>query len=63
MDANMKTSLCAHTLENSVNVYLDIRGTVIHSDRGSQYTSQIYRVAVCKYNIQQSKNSAGEEMP
>uniref|UniRef100_UPI00258DA3F7 integrase core domain-containing protein n=1 Tax=uncultured Bacteroides sp. TaxID=162156 RepID=UPI00258DA3F7 len=36
-----------------------IRGAIIHSDRGSQYTSQLYRNAVRKYGIQQSMNSAG----
>ena len=32
---------------------------VIHSDRGAQYTSEIYRQAIRKYGIHQSMNSAG----
>lgn len=46
-------------LENAVRTYPGIRGAIIHSDRGSQYTSRIYRDAIRKYNIQQSMNSAG----
>ena len=59
MDTNMKSPLCVRTLENAVKANPDIRGAVIHSDRGSQYTSQIYRDAICKYGIKQSMNSAG----
>ena len=59
MDTNMKSPLCVRTLENVVKANPDIRGAVIHSDRGSQYTSQIYRDAICKYGIKQSMNSAG----
>ena len=59
MDTNMKASLCVQTLENACKANPELRGAIIHSDRGSQYTSQIYREAICKYGIQQSMNSAG----
>ncbi len=59
MDTNMKAPLCVQTLENAVKANPDIQGAVIHSDRGSQYTSQIYRNAICKYGIKQSMNSTG----
>ena len=59
MDTNMKASLCVHTLENAAKAYPGIRGAIIHSDRGSQYTSQLYRDALTKYGIHQSMNSAG----
>ncbi|TGX95392.1 IS3 family transposase [Hominisplanchenecus murintestinalis] len=59
MDTNMKAPLCVQTLENTFNAYPGIRGAIIHSDRGSQYTSQLYRNAVRQYGIQQSMNSAG----
>ena len=59
MDTNMKAPLCVQTLENAVKAYPGIRGAIIHSDRGSQYTSQHYRDAIRKYDIQQSMNSAG----
>jgi len=36
-----------------------LHGAIIHSDRGSQYTSQLYRDVIWKYGIQQSMNRAG----
>ena len=59
MDTNMKASLCEQTLDNAYIAYPDIRGAIIHSDRGTQYTSEIYRNAIKKYGIIQSMNSAG----
>lgn len=59
MDTNMKASLCERTLTNTAMAYPGIRGAVIHSDRGTQYTSEAYRKAISKYNIRQSMNSAG----
>ena len=59
MDTNMKAPLCVQTLKNTVKAYPSIRGAIIHSDRGSQYTSQAYRDAIRQYGIQQSMNSAG----
>ena len=59
MDTNMKAGLCRRTLANAVRSYPALRGAIIHSDRGSQYTSETYRKAVTKYGILQSMNSAG----
>ena len=53
------SAVCVQTLENTATAYPGIRGAIIHSDRGSQYTSQLYRDAVRQYGIQQSMNSAG----
>ena len=53
------SAVCVQTLENTAKAYPGIRGAIIHSDRGSQYTSQLYRDAVQQYGIQQSMNSAG----
>ena len=39
--------------------YPEIRGAIIHSDRGGQYTSSAYRAVIKKYGIVQSMNSAG----
>ena len=36
-----------------------MRGCILHSDRGSQYTSELYRKAIRRYGIRQSMNSAG----
>ena len=59
IEDNMRASLCCHTLENANKSYPDIKGCIIHSDRGSQYTSEEYRAAVKKYGIIQSMSSAG----
>ena len=59
IEDNMRASLCCHTLENANKSYPDIKGCIIHSDRGCQYTSEEYRAAVKKYGIIQSMNSAG----
>ena len=59
MDTNMKANLCIRTVENAAMTYPEIRGAIIHSDRGSQYTSEAYRNTIKKYGIVQSMNSAG----
>ena len=59
IDTNMKAPLCVQTLENAYKAYPALKETIIHSDRGSQYTSQIYRNALLKYGIRQSMNSVG----
>lgn len=59
MADNMRADLCAETLTNAYMSYPDLRGCIIHSDRGSQYTSEIYRNAISKYGIIQSMNSSG----
>ena len=59
MDTNMKAALCEQTLDNAVKAYPMLKGAILHSDRGSQYTSESYRKAVDKYGIRQSMNSAG----
>jgi len=56
---NMKAELCVETLRSALTAYPGLRGAIIHSDRGSQYTSNEYRKAIEKYGINQSMNSAG----
>ena len=58
VDDNMRAPLCVQTLDNARKSYPDIKGCIIHSDRGSQYTSTEYRNNK-KYGIIQSMNSAG----
>ena len=43
MDTNMKAPLCVNTLDNAVRAHPQLRGAIIHSDRGSQYTSNDYK--------------------
>lgn len=59
IEDHMRASLCCHTVENAKKAYPDIAGCIIHSDRGSQYTSAEYREKLRKYGIIQSMNSAG----
>ena len=59
MGDNMRAELCVRTLENAYTAYPALRGAIVHSDRGSQYTSGAYREAVEKYGIRQSMNSDG----
>ena len=59
MDTNMRASLCVQMLDNAMMSYPMLRGAILHSDRGSQYTSQLYREAIQHYGIRQSMNSAG----
>ena len=50
MDTNMKATLCEQTLDNAYKAYPMLRGAVLHSDRGTQYTSELYRKAINKYD-------------
>ena len=59
MDTNMKAPLCVQTLRNAYNAHPGLRGAILHSDRGTQYTSNEYRDAIKVYGIQQSMNSDG----
>lgn len=59
IEDNMRASLCCRTLENAKKAYPAISGCIIHSDRGSQYTSTEYRTVLQKYGVIQSMNSAG----
>ena len=59
MDTNMKTELCVETVKNAVKAYPELKGAVLHSDRGSQYTSEKYRQELKAAGFVQSMNSAG----
>ena len=59
METNMKADLCIHTLENALTAYPALEGAIIHSDRGTQYTSESYRQTIREHHIHQSMNSAG----
>ena len=59
MGTNMKADLCIHTLENALTAYPTLEGAIIHSDRGTQYTSESYRQTIREHHIHQSMNSAG----
>lgn len=53
MRDNMKKELCIDTLK-AVQLRYPISGAILHSDRGSQYTSTEFRSLLASNNIQQS---------
>ena len=59
LDDNMRAQLCVTTLKNAYMRYPKLENAIIHSDRGSQYTSAEYRAEIEKCKIKQSMNSAG----
>lgn len=59
MDTNMHSELCSQMLINANKSFPEIRGAIVHSDRGSQYTSELYRKTLQRCGLVQSMNSAG----
>lgn len=59
MDTNMRAELCIKTLRDAHNKHPELCGAIIHSDRGSQYTSNDYRAAMKRHGFIQSMNSDG----
>lgn len=59
MADNMRAELCIFTIENASKAFPSISGAIIHSDRGSQYTSASYRAELKRCGIVQSMNSDG----
>ena len=51
MSDNMKTELCTSTIENMVKSSPSVCGMILHSDRGSQYTSASYRAELSRHGI------------
>ena len=54
MDTNMKKELVIDTLKAAVNRYPKLQGAILHSDRGSQYTSEAFRETLASYGMIQS---------
>ena len=59
MRDNMKKELCMDTVYQLKQRYGDLQGVVLHSDRGSQYTSEAYRKLLKACGIIQSLSSTG----
>lgn len=53
MRDNMKKELCIDTL-NAAKKRFPIKGAILHSDRGSQYTSDEFKSALLKSGVKQS---------
>jgi transposase InsO family protein len=58
MADNMRAELVCSSLQNAVAMNPAMRGAILHSDRGSQYTSHLFRENLDKFGIIQSMNSA-----
>lgn len=60
MDDNMKKELCIKTLEQLKKQYGSrLRSTIFHSDRGSQYTSEAFRMTLAGAGMIQSLSGTG----
>lgn len=58
MDVNMRAELCVEAFRNGCRND-DARGMILHSDRGSQFTSRLFRFHLTKVNAIQSMSSTG----
>lgn len=59
MDTNMQAELCSQMIINAKKAFPELRGAIAHSDRGTQYTSELYRRTLKQCGLVQSMNSAG----
>jgi len=58
MADNMRAELAESSLLSAVGMNPAFRGATLHSDRGSQYTSNLFRETLDKFGVIQSMNSA-----
>ena len=58
MADNMRAELVCQSVLSAVSMNPAIRDAILHSDRGSQYTSNLFRETLDKFGITQSMNSA-----
>lgn len=58
MENHMKKELCIAALDNACRSQ-NATGMILHSDRGSQFTSAAYRERLLHYGIRQSMSGAG----
>lgn len=57
---NMRKELCTATLEQLKNLCnVNLSGSILHSDRGSQYTSGAFREKLQKMGLRQSLSGSG----
>jgi putative transposase len=59
MDDNMRSDLGADTIKQAMNRWHLPEGTIFHSDRGSQYTSEVVMSLLKKYGLEQSFSRIG----
>ena len=59
MQDNMKKELCVDTVRQLHGKYPNLHGAILHSDRGSQYTSEAFRKELKDNGIIQSLSGTG----
>ena len=60
MRDNMKKELCIDTVKQLKQRYGNLEGVMLHSDRGSQYTSDAFRSILSTYGMIQSLSGTGK---
>lgn len=58
MDDNMKKELCIHAFESACRSR-GVCGMILHSDRGSQFTSADFKKSLARYGAVQSMSGTG----
>lgn len=59
VDTHKRAELCTAALQNAIGRYGKSEGLILHSDRGSQYTSRAFRSALRKQGLLQSMGRTG----
>jgi len=60
MDTNMKKELCIKAVKEAYRIRKPENGVILHSDAGSQYTSQEYKKLLGEYRFIQSMSNVGK---
>jgi len=59
MQYNMRKELCISTVRQLRNLYPNLTGVILHSDRGSQYTSEAFKKELADCGMVQSLSGTG----
>ena len=60
MDDNMKKELCIRALKEAYELRKPADGLIHHSDAGSQYTSEAYKLELARRHVIQSMSGVGK---
>ena len=60
MDNNMKKELCIKALKEAYELRKPADGLIHHSDAGSQYTSEAYKLELARRHAIQSMSGVGK---
>ncbi|WP_230127473.1 IS3 family transposase, partial [Bacillus sp. CECT 9360] len=59
MGRNTETILVIKTVYQAIQKEKDVQGVILHSDRGTQYTSKLYQDTLESYDIRSSMSRSG----